>query len=516
MHSTQLAPAGKALELEEKQDGHWLRAKVVEPTAVKLVEEGVYSAFSVGIGQPRIAPDPMAKRGRIVDGRIIEVSLVDHPANPNCKFMVAKAADDGSAEYVGEAVVGELQQMSLVNEPQVEKKADEQSSEVKPAEKAEQPDRLKALHDALCWAYEWPADGFSFAQQLMAAKRVLVEAMQGYLGTPDVSAQELLVLAEAHKALVESTEPVTEDLLLAARAELRKDFTDLYPTTTLSFQGAGTPTPGAYRRGLITAGHQRYHRPGSNDDLTQSARIPSATHPVSPTDYQRGYISAGHQNTLSAQKLLMQIHDALQAVRPSLCPLEAPKHIEDGIINNGYAGTQGQNTTNTLHPVLDGGANRTSDARHGAVAPAVSTSATGMGDLGNMSISTQDSTPRPVDPVTPAAPTWDKSALPDLIKAHVATEIEQVKAVLESTYKAQIDSLKAEVENLAAQPSPSAEPFRGAPVMERPSQVAEVQKRATDDQRQRRAFLMRESIYAADPAWRLRAQELLAQMDQPA
>lgn len=98
MHATTLPPAGKALELEETADGFYVRAKVVEPTAVRLVREGVYQAFSIGVARPRIVRDGTAPNGRIVDGVIVEVSLVDYPANPTCKFVVAKAAEAGVVE----------------------------------------------------------------------------------------------------------------------------------------------------------------------------------------------------------------------------------------------------------------------------------------------------------------------------------------------------------------------------------------------------------------------------------
>ena len=95
MHSTNLPPAGKAIEVDTTQaDGVYLTARIVEPTAVKLVKEGVYSAFSVGISKPRIIRDKVAKNGRVVDGVFSEVSIVDFPALPSAKFTVVKRASD--------------------------------------------------------------------------------------------------------------------------------------------------------------------------------------------------------------------------------------------------------------------------------------------------------------------------------------------------------------------------------------------------------------------------------------
>lgn len=95
MHSTNLPPAGKAIEVDtSRPDGVYLTARIVEPTAVKLVKEGVYSAFSVGISKPRIIRDKVAKNGRVVDGVFSEVSVVDFPALPTAKFEIMKRAKD--------------------------------------------------------------------------------------------------------------------------------------------------------------------------------------------------------------------------------------------------------------------------------------------------------------------------------------------------------------------------------------------------------------------------------------
>lgn len=94
MHSPNLYPAGKGVELVSSDDGQYLKAKVVEPTAAKLVMEGVLSAYSVGIARPRIVRDSLAKNGRVVGGETVEVSLVDRPANPSCGVVLAKMAGD--------------------------------------------------------------------------------------------------------------------------------------------------------------------------------------------------------------------------------------------------------------------------------------------------------------------------------------------------------------------------------------------------------------------------------------
>lgn len=92
MHSGSYPPAGKGISLDLSGERPWIRVKVVEPTAVKLIDEGIYKDFSVGIFDPEIVEDPAAPGGRIVDGWIGEVSLVDIGSNKNAHFAIAKRA----------------------------------------------------------------------------------------------------------------------------------------------------------------------------------------------------------------------------------------------------------------------------------------------------------------------------------------------------------------------------------------------------------------------------------------
>lgn len=85
--------AGVATEYEAKGSQHWITARVVDPASVKKVESGVLKGFSIGIRQPRVVKDNKAAGGRIVDGQIVEVSLVDRPANPVCTLALAKAVN---------------------------------------------------------------------------------------------------------------------------------------------------------------------------------------------------------------------------------------------------------------------------------------------------------------------------------------------------------------------------------------------------------------------------------------
>ncbi len=89
--------AGIAKEYEAKSDGHFIGVHVVDPIAAKKVETGVYQGFSIGIKSPRVVRDIKAANGRIIDGQIIEVSLVDRPANPSAKLILAKSVEGESS-----------------------------------------------------------------------------------------------------------------------------------------------------------------------------------------------------------------------------------------------------------------------------------------------------------------------------------------------------------------------------------------------------------------------------------
>lgn len=89
--------AGVAKEYEAKSDGHYIGVHVVDPIAVKKVENRVYQGFSIGIKSPRVVRDAKAANGRIIDGQIIEVSLVDRPANPSAKLILAKSVEGESS-----------------------------------------------------------------------------------------------------------------------------------------------------------------------------------------------------------------------------------------------------------------------------------------------------------------------------------------------------------------------------------------------------------------------------------
>jgi hypothetical protein len=102
--------AGVATAYEKRDDGrHWIRAEIVDPTTVKKIERGVLRGFSFGATGARITTDKSAAGGRIVDGVITEVSVVDRPCNPGTRFTIAKADGAGILQPVREPELEEIE-----------------------------------------------------------------------------------------------------------------------------------------------------------------------------------------------------------------------------------------------------------------------------------------------------------------------------------------------------------------------------------------------------------------------
>ncbi len=95
--------AGVATEYEVNGSGqHVITARIVDPTTVAKVEHGVLRGFSFGARNARVTVDKSAAGGRIVDGQIYEVSVVDRPSNPSSVLTIAKADSAGELQPVEE------------------------------------------------------------------------------------------------------------------------------------------------------------------------------------------------------------------------------------------------------------------------------------------------------------------------------------------------------------------------------------------------------------------------------
>jgi hypothetical protein len=116
-HNPQRA-VGRAQAVDvQTQPGPYLSARIVDDDAWRKVQAGVYNGFSVGIKAPRIVHDGTAKNGRIVGGKLIEISIVDRPANEAAKFVVLKRAGERAWKLGEEGPVVEEQGMTDQEQP---------------------------------------------------------------------------------------------------------------------------------------------------------------------------------------------------------------------------------------------------------------------------------------------------------------------------------------------------------------------------------------------------------------
>jgi len=103
-HSAQRDPAGIGVSAETDSSGAtWVKGLVIEPVAKKLVSKGALRAYSVGIARPTIERDVTGKArgGIITGGQIVEISLVDRPANKSCGIQLVKSDSEGAPEFTG-------------------------------------------------------------------------------------------------------------------------------------------------------------------------------------------------------------------------------------------------------------------------------------------------------------------------------------------------------------------------------------------------------------------------------
>ena len=85
--------AGVGIELNADGDKWMLKSEVVDPVTQAKVRKGVLKGYSIGIKQAQVMKSDEAPNGVIVGGNIVEVSLVDRPANPSARIEIAKSVN---------------------------------------------------------------------------------------------------------------------------------------------------------------------------------------------------------------------------------------------------------------------------------------------------------------------------------------------------------------------------------------------------------------------------------------
>jgi hypothetical protein len=201
--------AGVATDYEAKADGHYITALVVDPVSVKKVEAGVLKGFSIGIRGPRVVRDSKAAGGRIVDGQIIEISLVDRPANPNAKLMLAKAADGGVLEAV--------KQLSIPSPAELAKQTEPTATLEEPNEGATMPEETTET----VATEEVVAEPVT--EEVVTEEVVVEETVTEEVVTEEPAVDEAVEIVEAAKSLLTTLnkfDQATYDRAVAALADL--------------------------------------------------------------------------------------------------------------------------------------------------------------------------------------------------------------------------------------------------------------------------------------------------------
>jgi hypothetical protein len=88
---------GVAKEANIDDVGLYLRGKIVDANAIRLLDEGVLKGFSIG-------GKKLSKKGNVITSLdLVEISLVDRPANPECRIDAVKSAGSNKLQMFSRA-----------------------------------------------------------------------------------------------------------------------------------------------------------------------------------------------------------------------------------------------------------------------------------------------------------------------------------------------------------------------------------------------------------------------------
>ena len=265
--------AGVAKEYEAKSDGHYISALVVDPVSVRKVETGVLKGFSIGIRAPRVVRDTKAVNGRIIDGQIVEVSLVDRPANPNCQLLLAKSVEGETSlvkveELVETTIEKEMHDTEMPmngeaksvpsREEMTERYAmakrafdecksmckeygyddiEKQYGETAEQETAEGPEGSGAEHELGEAKKEIVVEDNSMADKSLDAHKCLecgCDQPANSHGNPDVSTATMVSPDETPKSATTIVPPSTIEVLPSVTEETIEEFVEVEPETSKS------------------------------------------------------------------------------------------------------------------------------------------------------------------------------------------------------------------------------------------------------------------------------------------
>lgn len=155
MHNKDFGPIGKAIDAYVDNKGLFIRAKISDKTekakeAWGLIEDGILKAFSIGGKVKDFMEVKMPVNGvekevrKITEMDLMEVSVVDIPANKGSFFTVVAKSIDGVADtennFKGaDSMAEDVKKEESVNPSEVERKEPEQKEQEPREEVPEEP-----------------------------------------------------------------------------------------------------------------------------------------------------------------------------------------------------------------------------------------------------------------------------------------------------------------------------------------------------------------------------------------
>jgi hypothetical protein len=307
---------------------------------------------------------------------------------------------------------------------------------------AASPYQVQRMHDALCAAYPWEAVTEMYPSLKSAADAVVPVWFSEQVAAAALKGDMVRVRALAGSA--EEADAIAKGMfdpavLADGRADVHKSFADAYPSAHLTPDAP--PQPGQFQRPYISAGHA----PLSAGMASTAANIPPASHVPHPDQFDRPLITAGHQAEAPADRA---------------GNLDTGGSLASGSARAFYATASKAAARVAMQAMHDHIAHTTPD-----MCPMAPSLAVMPPDMGN------SNRPTPAAPmVIPKAP-GEKTATPAatkttgpstkdirrIVKSAVADAIKGVR----DPYETHLAALKAEIDELGAQPDPAQAPLRG-------------------------------------------------------
>lgn len=172
-----------------------IKAHVVDPVAVKKVTTGVYKGFSIG---GKVTERDAVNKNTITGLRLVEISLVDRPANPDAVLTMWKAeVIDGDGQDAGEEATADLDAAQADDIAAAADDVVEQAEDTgdlhkglwMAAELLQILSELTYLRDSAEWEAQVEADASPVPAKLRAAVDVLADVILEYTSEQVAEAQ---------------------------------------------------------------------------------------------------------------------------------------------------------------------------------------------------------------------------------------------------------------------------------------------------------------------------------------